>query len=66
MLARHQCANHRFHFVERAAQRCDRPRRSSTRQSSKVSPSASFTAPALKTLLMGYGQSFRLRIGLPE
>src|SRR6201993_4855595 len=51
-------------FAERAAQRCDKPRRSSTRQSSKVSPSASFTAPELKTLLIGYGQSFRLRMGL--
>ena len=39
-------------FRERAAQRCDKPRRSSTRQSSRVVPSASSVAPALNTLLM--------------
>src|ERR1700690_1912113 len=48
---------------KRAAQRCDNPRRSSTRQSSRVVPSASSVAPALKTLLMGYGQSLLVRIG---
>ena len=37
---------------ERAAQRWDNPRRSSTRHSSKVDPSASRVAPALNTLLM--------------
>jgi len=51
---------------ERAAHRCERPLRSSTRHSSRVSPLDSRTAPALKTLLIGYGQSRRLRIGLPE
>src|ERR1700680_364255 len=50
-------------FFERAAQRWDNPRRSSTRQSSSVVPSASIVAPALKTLLMGYGQSLLVRIG---
>src|SRR5579863_6139696 len=39
------------------------PRRSSTRQSRRVVPSASSVAPALKTLLMGYGQSLLVRIG---
>src|ERR1700679_2692962 len=52
-------------FGERAAHRWDKPVRSSTRQSNKVSPSANLVAPALKTLLTGYGHSFRLRIGLP-
>src|ERR1017187_7138140 len=52
-------------FAERAAQRCERPVLSSTRQSSRVSPSGRNTAPALKTLLIGEGQLFRLRIGLP-
>ena len=52
-------------FAERAAQRCDRPLRSSTRHRSNVSPSGSNTAPAFRTLLIGYFQSFRLRIGLP-
>src|ERR1700691_726745 len=51
-------------FAERAAQRCDNPRRSSTRHSSKVVPSASKVAPALNTLLMEYGQSLLVRIGL--
>ena len=49
--------------AERAAQRCDKPRRSSTRQSSRVVPSASSVAPALNTLLMEYGQSLLVRIG---
>ena len=49
---------------ERAAQRCDRPRRSSTRHSSSVVPSCSRVAPALNTLLMEYGQSLLVRIGL--
>lgn len=53
-------------LTERAAHRCDRPLLSSTRQSNRTSPSGSLTAPALKTLLMGYGQSLRLRMGLPE
>jgi hypothetical protein len=53
-------------FAERAAHKCDSPRRSSTRHSSNVSPSASLTAPALNTLLIGYGQSRLLRIGLPS
>src|SRR6478736_10470501 len=48
---------------ERAAERCDKPRRSSTRQSSRVVPSASRVAPALNTLLIGYGQSLLVRIG---
>lgn len=52
-------------FSERAAHRCDKPLRSSTRQSNKVSPSSNRTAPALKTLLIGYGQFSRLRMGLP-
>src|ERR1700678_4126186 len=51
-------------FRERAAQRCDNPRRSSTRHSSKVVPSDSKVAPALNTLLMEYGQSLLVRIGL--
>src|SRR5581483_4083313 len=51
-------------FLERAAQRWDRPRRSSTRQSSRVVPSASSVAPALNTLLIGYGQSLLVSIGL--
>src|ERR1700730_8870370 len=50
-------------FRERAAQRWDKPRRSSTRQSSRVVPSASIVAPALNTLLIGYGQSLLDRIG---
>ena len=50
---------------ERAAQRWDMPVRLSTRQSSSVSPLASNTAPALKTLLIGYGQLSLLRIGFP-
>src|SRR5208282_3695465 len=51
-------------FRERAAQRCDNPRRSSTRHSSKVVPSGSKVAPALNTLLIEYGQSLLVRIGL--
>src|SRR5438045_5946641 len=39
-------------FRERAAQRWDIPRRSSTRHSSKVDPSANNVAPALNTLLI--------------
>src|SRR6266498_4279769 len=39
-------------FRERAAQRCDMPRRSSIRHRSRVDPSANSVAPALKTLLM--------------
>src|ERR1700739_841831 len=39
------------------------PRRSSTRQSRSVVPSATGVAPALKTLLIGYGQSLLVRIG---
>src|SRR5712691_4735370 len=50
-------------FRERAAQRWDIPRRSSTRHSSRVDPSANNVAPALKTLLMEYGQSLALKIG---
>src|SRR6266567_9093639 len=50
-------------FRERAAQRWDMPRRSSTRHSSRVDPSANNVAPALKTLLMEYGQSLALNIG---
>src|SRR5580693_4103565 len=49
---------------ERAAQRWDKPRRSSTRQSSRVDPSARRVAPALNTLLMEYGQSLAVKIGL--
>src|SRR5580692_11914026 len=49
---------------ERAAQRWDKPRRSSTRHSSRVDPSASMVAPALNTLLMEYGQSLAVKIGL--
>jgi hypothetical protein len=52
-------------FRERATHRWDKPRRSSTRHSSKVVPSASSVAPALNTLLMGYGQCLPVRIGLP-
>src|SRR5208283_2328528 len=44
--------------------RCDNPRRSSTRHNSKVVPSDSKVAPALKTLLIEYGQSLLVRIGL--
>src|SRR6266852_626117 len=51
-------------FTDRAAHRCESPRRSSTRQSSKVEPFGSSVAPALKTLLMEYGQSLPVRIGL--
>src|ERR1039458_9613321 len=51
-------------FRERAAHRCDKPRRSSTRQSSRVEPSARSVAPALNTLLIEYGQSLLVRIGL--
>src|SRR5436190_10990667 len=39
-------------FRERAAQRWDMPRRSSTLHSSKVDPSANNVAPALNTLLI--------------
>ena len=35
-------------FTERAAQRCERPRRSSTRQSNSVEPSASRVAPGIE------------------
>src|SRR5277367_4523807 len=52
-------------FTERAAHRCESPRRSSTRQSSRVEPSGKSVAPALNTLLMEYGQSFPVKIGLP-
>ena len=62
---RDQSATHRHRLQERAAQRCDKPRRSSTRHSSRVVPSGSKVAPALKTLLMEYGQSLRVRMGLP-
>src|SRR5580692_2934081 len=51
-------------FRERAAQRWDKPRRSSTRHRSSVDPSASRVAPALNTLLMEYGQSLAVKIGL--
>src|SRR4029077_3584224 len=51
-------------FTDRAAHRCESPRRSSTRQSSSVEPFGSSVAPALKTLLMEYGQSLPVRIGL--
>jgi hypothetical protein len=47
----------------RATVRCEWPRRSSTRMRSKVSPSMS-VAPALKTVLAGYGRSLAVRIGL--
>ena len=40
-------------FAERAAHRCDMPRRSSTRQSSSVVPSRSRVAPGLNTLWTG-------------
>src|SRR5277367_6964760 len=52
-------------FTERAAHRCESPRRSSTRQSSSVEPSGKSVAPALNTLLIEYGQSFPVKIGLP-
>src|ERR1700722_5866697 len=52
-------------FTERAAHKCDSPRRSSTRQSNSVEPSGRSVAPALNTLLIEYGQSFPVRIGLP-
>src|SRR6185312_3062027 len=51
---------------ERATHRCDNPRRSSTRHSNRVEPSGSRVAPALNTLLIEYGQSLLLRIGLAE
>jgi len=51
-------------FLDRAQQRCERPRRSSTRHKSKVEPSESSVAPALNTLLIEYGQSLLVRIGL--
>src|ERR1700674_1363513 len=51
-------------FTERAADRCDNPRRSSIRQSNNVEPSASRVAPGLNTLLIEYGQSLLVRIGL--
>src|ERR1700744_6039293 len=51
-------------LAERAAHKCERPVLSSTLQSRRVSPSGSRTAPALKTLLTGYGQSSARRIGL--
>src|ERR1700736_4324332 len=51
-------------FTERAAHKCDNPRRSSTRQSNNVEPSASRVAPGLNTLLIEYGQSLLVRIGL--
>src|ERR1700680_2689650 len=51
-------------FTERAAHRWDNPRRSSTRQSNNVEPSASRVAPGLNTLLIEYGQSLLVRIGL--
>jgi hypothetical protein len=46
------------------AQRCDMPRRSSTRHSSSVVPSRRRVAPGLKTACAGYGQSAARRIGL--
>src|SRR5271154_1657166 len=52
-------------FTERAAHKWDSPRRSSTRQSSSVEPSGKTVAPALNTLLIEYGQSFPVKIGLP-
>src|SRR5437660_2566482 len=51
-------------FTERATHKCEIPRRSSTRQSRRVEPSGSSVAPALKTLLMEYGQSFPVKRGL--
>src|SRR5690349_24882456 len=51
-------------FAERAAHKWESPRRSSTRQSSRVEPSGRSVAPALKTLLMEYGQSFPVKRGL--
>src|SRR5438132_12637808 len=48
-------------FTERATHKCEIPRRSSTRQSRRVEPSGSSVAPALKTLLMEYGQSFPVK-----
>ena len=42
-----------------------KPRRSSTRHSSRVDPSSSSVAPALNTLLIEYGQSLLVKIGLP-
>jgi hypothetical protein len=50
-------------FADRAAHRCEIPRRSSTLQSSRVVPSCSVVAPALKTVWAGYGQSAAVRIG---
>ena len=40
-------------FDDRAAHRCEIPLRSSTRQSSRVVPSFSVVAPALKTVCAG-------------
>ena len=50
-------------LAERAAHRCEWPRRSSTRQSRSVVPSARRVAPALKTVWTGYGQSAAVRMG---
>src|SRR6202023_3855054 len=49
---------------ERAAQRCDKPRRSSTRQSNRVEPSASSVPPPLKTLFIEHGQSLLVKMAL--
>ena len=50
--------------AERAAHRCESPRRSSTRHNNSVVPSSSSVAAGLKTLLMRYGQSWLVKIGL--
>src|SRR5580765_5833624 len=51
-------------FAERAAHRCEKPRRSSTRHNNSVVPSRSRVAAGLKTACAGYGQSLAERIGL--
>src|SRR3954454_11581050 len=50
--------------AERATPRWEKPRRSSTRQSSTVSPSTS-VAPAFMTALTAYGQRAGSSNGLP-
>jgi hypothetical protein len=51
-------------LAERAAHKCESPRRSSTRHNNNVVPSAKIVAPGLKTLLTRYGQSAAVRMGL--
>ena len=51
-------------FADRAAVRCEIPRWSSTRHSSRVVPSANNVAAGLKTEWAAYGHMSAVRIGL--